>query len=64
MLCDQRCNCYVAEYRCCGCAVVGDWAFQSKCLVATDEDQLTGRSAVLSTKRIVSLISNSRPHQS
>ena len=38
MRCDQRCNCYVAEYR---CAVVGDWALQTKCLVAPDEDRLT-----------------------
>ena len=41
MRCDQRCNCYVAECRCCGCAVVSDWASQSKCLVALDEDRLT-----------------------
>ena len=36
---DQRCNCYVTECRCCGCAAFGDWASYS--LVAPDEDQLT-----------------------
>ena len=41
MCCDKRCNCYVAECKCCGCAVVGDLALQSKCLVAPDEDRLT-----------------------
>ena len=37
MRCDQRCNCYVTE---CRCAVVGDLASYSKCLVAPDEDRL------------------------
>ena len=41
MRCDQRYNCYVAECRCCGCVVVGDWALLWKCLVAPDEYQLT-----------------------
>ena len=41
MCCDQRCICYVAECRCCGCVVVDDWASYSKCLVAPDEDRLT-----------------------
>ena len=41
MRCDQRCNCYVAEFTFCGCSVVGDWALQSKCLVAPDEGRLT-----------------------
>ena len=41
MRCNQRCNCYVAEHRCCGCTVVGDWALQSKCPFAPDEDRMT-----------------------
>ena len=41
MRCDQRCNCYMAEFRCCGCAVVSDWTSPSKCSVAPDEDRLT-----------------------
>ena len=41
MRCDQLCNYYVAECRCSGCAVVGDWVSKLKCLVAPDEDQLT-----------------------
>ena len=40
MRCDLRCICYLAECRC-GCAVVGDWALQSRCFVAPDEDRLT-----------------------
>ena len=41
MRCVQRCSCYVAECRCCGCAVVGDLALRSKCLVAPDENRLS-----------------------
>ena len=41
MRCDQRCNRYVAECGCCGCADVGDRASYSKCHDVTDEDWLT-----------------------
>ena len=55
---DLPSNCYVAECRYYGCAVVGDWALRSKCLVAPDGDRFDrGRAAVLQKKGVFSLIS-------